>query len=496
MQALLAAALFALLAVGAVVAVLVFWNRSDEPPSSSSPSPTPAVTPQPSELSPSASPSPPPPPASPPPVEEEPAPTEPTAGLPDDEPWPTFGRGRGRIGFARAVELVPPFDEVWSVDGEGLLLFPPVVAYGHVFAATSRGRVMAVDAESGQVLWEVAAGRCIAGSPAAANKVLLVSLMDPAPCKPHDRGAPGYVAALTAATGDEIWRFEAGVIESSPLVVGNRVFVGSWDNSVYAIDVETGEEIWSYETEDRIRGGATFGKGRIYIAGDDDMLYALSARDGELAWSAKADGNFRTTPVISAGRVFIGNADGNVYAFDAEDGEELWTYAAGGPVFGTPAIRQNTVYGGSEAGQLFALNAATGDLRWSFDAASPILGSPTVFAEHVYISTGAKKVHALNAQTGEEVWSFDDGRRASLVADSARVYLSGSRTLYALEPASEDDALDEESMDKPPSGSAVEKPGEEERDSELGAETAEGAGERDDGSTPESDGSEGSGITS
>ena len=425
-KVLLAAALFAALAVGAVAAVLLAWDsRNDDVPATAPPVPLATTPDDPSPADPGTT------------VGD----VAPAAELPDGEAWPTFGQGRGRTGFARDVELAPPFDEVWSVDGESLLRFPPVVAYGHVFAATSLGRVMALDAESGDVLWESETDRCTAASPAVMGKVVFVSLMDPTPCDRHERRAPGYLVAFDAATGDELWRFEAGVIESSPLVVGKRVFVGSWDNNVYALDLETGDQLWSYETEDRIRGGAAFRQNRVYISGDDDTLYALAARNGQLIWAAQGGDNFRTTPAINSGRVYIGNADGNVYAFGADEGETLWTYATGGPVFGTPAIWEDTVYVGSATGRLYALDAATGGVNWSFDAASPIAGSPTVVAGHVYVSTQAKKTFALDALTGTEVWSFDDGRRSSLVADDSRVYLSGSRILYALEPTLEEAGL-------------------------------------------------------
>ena len=42
---------------------------------------------------------------------------------------------------------------------------------------------------------------------------------------------------MDARTGKELWRFDAGVVESSPLLVDGRLYFGSWDRHLYALDV-------------------------------------------------------------------------------------------------------------------------------------------------------------------------------------------------------------------------------------------------------------------
>ena len=438
LKVVLATALFLALAIGAIAAVLLAWDtRGDD---QAAPPPSGEVIPEDEVMFDGEAAS------DGTPLADAP---DPIVELPDDEPWPMFGSGRGRTNLARQVGLIPPFDEVWSIEAGSSLRFPPVAAYGRLFVATAAGRILALDPVTGETLWEVDAERCTASSPAAAGKVVYVALMDPLPCGRHDRQAPGFVLALDAATGEELWRFEAGLVESSPLVANSQVYVGTWDNAVYAIDAESGEEAWSFETNARVRGGVAFRQNTIFVASTDNNVYALNARNGQLRWTAETQDGFRTTPSVSQGRVFVGNTDGSVYAIDAEAGTIVWTYPTGGPVLGTPAVAAETVYASSQDGTLYAIDADGGGLRWSFAAGSPLPASAMVMAGYVYISTQDGRTLGLDAESGSEIWSFDDGRRSSPITDGQQLYLAGANVLYALEAARASDEAEPDANGDP-----------------------------------------------
>ena len=73
---------------------------------------------------------------------------------------------------------------------------------------------------------------------------------------PMHRGHPGLLGVATGSLADRFevaWFFETGgAILSSPVVTGGLVYFGSSDQSVYAVDLRTGEKKWSYETEDMV----------------------------------------------------------------------------------------------------------------------------------------------------------------------------------------------------------------------------------------------------
>ncbi len=367
-------------------------------------------------------------------VEEVPEETTPLEEVRTDEPWPLFGRTATRASLAADVALGPPLREAWRLEGDKRLRVSPVVAYGRLYAVSEHGLVLALDVESGTVEWEHDLGRCVEGSPAVSDQIVYVSLMDPAPCRRHAQRAAGFVVALDATSGEELWRFEAGLVESAPLVAGGRVFVGSWDGSVYALDAGTGQEIWSKTTEERIRGGVAVRQGTVYVGSFDESLYAYSARDGELLWVAPATGDFFSTPVAVRGQVLAGTTDNSLYSFDAETGAQRWVLNTGGVVYGSPAIWQETAYATSFDGTIYAVDLETGSIRWRYAAGASITGSASVIGGVVYVSTIDRRTVALDGETGRELWTFADGRRSQMITDGDRLYLAGDRIVYGLEP--------------------------------------------------------------
>lgn len=367
-------------------------------------------------------------------VEEPPEETVPLEDVRTDEPWPLFGRTATRASLAADIELPPPLREAWRVEMDKRLRSTPVVAYGRVYVAQEHGNVLALDVETGTVQWETDLGRCVESSPAVSDQIVYVSLMDPAPCRRHARRASGFVVALDATTGEELWRAEAGLVESAPLVAGGRVFVGSWDGSVYALDAGTGQEIWSSATDERIRGGVAVRQGTVYVGSFDDNLYAYSARDGELLWIAPGTGNFFSTPVAVRGQVLAGTTGNSLHSFDAETGDQQWEVPTGGVVYGSPAIWQETAYATSFDGSVYAVDLGSGTVRWRYSAGAAIRSSASVIGGIVYVSTIDRRTVALDGETGEALWEFEDGRRAQMITDGDLLYLAGDRTLYGLEP--------------------------------------------------------------
>jgi outer membrane protein assembly factor BamB len=350
-------------------------------------------------------------------------------------PWPTYGYDDARTRFAREFRHRPPFRRLWRVRGGSLLEFPPVIGYGRLYVGTNEGRFFAIDAESGRVVWKKDFGRCTAASPAVGDGVVYQPLMDPSPCREHDQDAPGFIVAMNARTGRELWRFRAGVIESPPLLRDGILYFGSWDRKFYALDTRTRRVKWSFETGDKVKGGAAYANGTIFFASYDDKVYALDARTGEERWAAGGNGNFYATPAVAYGRVFVGNTDGRVYAFGAKSGNLLWARSTGDYVYSSAAVWNKTVYVGSYDGSFYALDAATGDVRWSFDAGGAISGASTVLAGNVYFSTLERRTFALDARTGQKRWQFRDGKYTPVVADEERVYLTGYSRIYGLAPA-------------------------------------------------------------
>jgi outer membrane protein assembly factor BamB len=370
-------------------------------------------------------------------VSTHPAPTQ----QPSNFSWPVYGFDLARTHAAPPLGLRPPFRKLWTMRGDwSLIEFPPVLDRGRLFLGTNHGLVLAVEAATGRVVWKRQFAGCVAASPAVGNGVVYVGFMNPPPCRGT---APSFLAALDAHTGRTLWRFRSGVVESPPLLAGGRVYFGSWDHRVYAVDAGTGRLDWSFATDDRVKGGVAFAGGRIFVASYDGRLYALDASTGKLRWATGGLGSLYATPSVAHGRVFVGSTDGRVYALAAGSGRELWSTATGSFVYSPAALAGGGAYVGSYDHRLYALSQATGRVRWTFDAGAPISGAPTVLDGLVYFSTcgscstyeqnpRARRTFALDTRTGRLVWRFPDGEYSPVIADRERVYLTGFTTLYGL----------------------------------------------------------------
>ena len=78
-----------------------------------------------------------------------------------------------------------------------------------------------------------------------------------------------------------LWSFDTGdSIESSPVVVGNRVYFGSENGYVYCLDASSGNEIWNFTTNNEVDSTPAVVDGVVYVGSSDRKLYAIDANTG------------------------------------------------------------------------------------------------------------------------------------------------------------------------------------------------------------------------
>ena len=90
-----------------------------------------------------------------------------------------------------------------------------------------------------------------------------------------------------ATAGVKLWEFETGGrVRSSPAIGPNgTVYVGSNDNSLYAINGKSGVKLWEFETGDRVRSSPAIGSdGTLYVGSSDNKLYAINGKSGVKLW--------------------------------------------------------------------------------------------------------------------------------------------------------------------------------------------------------------------
>ena len=105
----------------------------------------------------------------------------------------------------------------------------------------------------------------------------------------HDNGRTGYVKTSISSKINNAWRNKLADKLSQPVVAGGRLFVSAIDeHTVYALDADTGEELWHFTAGGRIDSPPTIYKGMALFGCADGHIYAVRANDGKLIWRYQA----------------------------------------------------------------------------------------------------------------------------------------------------------------------------------------------------------------
>ena len=243
--------------------------------------------------------------------------------------------------------------------------------------------------------------------------------------------------AATVTAGDELWEFATGgVIFASAAVSGSRVYIGSHDFKIYAIDVQSGEMLWEYQTGAAIFSSPAVSGGKVYVGSDDTKLYALDAVTGMKLWEFQTGHVIRSSPAVSGGKVYVSSYDGKVYCLDAQTGEKLWEYNTFVAIQASPAVSNGKVYFGADDGKVYSLDAQTGFKLWEYQTPGAIHSSPALSGGKVYVGSHDTKLYCLDAETGENLWEYQTGAviySSPGVSDGSVYVGSHDAKLYSLD---------------------------------------------------------------
>ena len=382
-------------------------------------------------------------------VTTEEAETKPPPKPEDPTPWPMYSYDIERT-HVSPFSHRPPYRRLWKIDAHDTVEFPTSVGHKNVYVAQQKGLFFALNSKNGRVRWRKDTNRCAAASPTLGKRLVYQAYMDFVPCPQARPGANGFLIAWDAKTGRTRWKWNNAPVESSPLLVRNRLYVGTWDRGIYSLNAKTGKQIWRFGADEEVNTSPAFWKGTIYVASDAGTVFALDAKTGRVKWRASdAREFFYATPTIAYGRVFIGSTDGTMYVYGAKSGKLLWAKPLGSYIYGAAGVWQRKVYVGTYDGFLYALDAATGDVKWKIDTPGAVHAAPTIMRGLVYyaicsscgseaqraVDSGRDATIAVRASDGKQVWRFRDGKYANpVVADTKRIYITGQSHVYALKP--------------------------------------------------------------
>jgi len=336
---------------------------------------------------------------------------DPQLSLSGDDQWTTYGHDGGHTGHNPGASAVgDTAASVWESGVEGIYtLREPAVADGRLFVG-SRQTMWAFDADTGERSWETRLGGMTHHfAPTYRDGTLYVVAKEGAGV---DNGAPGYVAALNASTGDPVWSTEVPAT-STVAHDGSRLYVaGKADGAGYvrALDPESGDRGWRFDVPDADRSSVTgtpaHVDGTVYVTAtlraDDGAasgrLYALDPADGgRVEWSAGTPGALEVAPVVTGDRAFAAARDGTVHAFTL-DGDTAWTADTGATIYSRPTYADGRLFVVT-TGDVVALDGPGGEAAWRAASERTQMTGATVAGDTLYV--GGEPLFALDTATGD-----------------------------------------------------------------------------------------------
>lgn len=402
--------------------------------------------------------------------------------------WPTFrgnpertGAGHRQSGPARQPHIA------WTYDprpGKGRLMFhsTPVVSDGYLFIGALRelqtvtkGYLYCLRAKSDlersygstefreteRLLWRFSAGdsaKPVFSSPAIIQGKLYFG-------EGYHQDRQCRLFCIDPLNPKEpVWsRLTSSHVESSPAVVGAKIFVGAGDDGVYCFDAsklsadkegQSGPEVVWHVENIHIDAAPLVAEGRVFVGsvvGDihaELAALAIDADKGNVLWRVPTALPVPGSPAIAGDRVFFGlgngkmdhDADqpaGGILCLKAADGAKVWEFAAKGSVLNAAAVAGEHVICTSRDGHCYSLAQRNGEVHWKRDLKSPISAAPLVAGEFVYVVAVSGEVSCLKLVDGEVVWQLvvpspDNDAFASPTAWEGQLYVAAGGKVYCL----------------------------------------------------------------
>lgn len=302
------------------------------------------------------------------------------------------------------TELLPATDEEGQATGGGL-------AYddGVLYISSGFGVLTALDASSGGQIWRQELDATGSGQPrVSGGLVYLVAgddtgwavntkdgriawQIEAAPSAANVLGAPAPVVANDLAvfafgSGDLVATFRRGGLRrwsasvagqrtgrtlsrisdvtGAPVVAGNRLYAGNNSGRTVAIDLGSGERLWT--AREGAAGPAWPAGGSLFQVSDLNQLLRLDAATGEVIWAVDLPGYLKDKPgkrgrihvhhgpVLAGGQVVLASNDGKLRFFSPQDGSLRRTVEVPGGATTAPVVAGQTLYVVSSKGELLA----------------------------------------------------------------------------------------------------------------------------------------------
>jgi outer membrane protein assembly factor BamB len=251
---------------------------------------------------------------------------------------------------------------------------------------------------------------------------------------PLFRGNPEQTGVSATKLPDklrEVWKFKAkDGIEGTAAIAGGKVFIGSFDKNLYALDLKTGEVKWKYAAGP-IKAPPGVRDGVVYVGDEDGGFHAVDADTGKLKWKFDAGSEVTSGTGFAGTDVLFGTSGETLFCL-TKDGKKKWEFKVeGGPVHATPAVVGTTTFVAGCDSALHVIDTKTGKEVRSIELAGQVGSTGALAGDVMYVGTMTNEVQAIDWKAGKVLWTYRAERRQqpfqASVALTDTLVLGGSK---------------------------------------------------------------------
>jgi len=207
-----------------------------------------------------------------------------------------------------------------------------------------------------------------------------------------------------------VWTFKCeDEVRGTPLVYQGALYVGCYDNNLYALNAADGKFQWKYPTEGGIVSRPAAYENNLFFGSEDKRLHVISARTGKMVWTYYTKGAVHSSPRIAEGHIFIGSDDHDLHAVNVNTGRGVWQFTSADQIRSTPFVANELVYFGCESGDFYAVDFR-GTMKWRYQAKRAVTSSPVAAGQAIFFASLDSTLYCLDARNGWAIWRFRLGK--------------------------------------------------------------------------------------
>ena len=318
----------------------------------------------------------------------------------------------------------------------------PTVVGDVIYVGACSGVFSAIDRSNGTPLWlyDIAAdgdAREFHGNPVATKDRVFI---------PTDGGQVGHIYAFDLVTGDVAWKYahrgkDNSGFTSDVLLDGDRIIGVTVDERIVSLNAASGAELWSFPIDARRRRvgmSAALANGRIFFGSSNGAVYAIDSQTGKQLWKTQLDAPASTAVAVSRNAIVVGTQGKKLYRLSESDGRVLSTMELDVVPEDTLATSSRGVYVMSEK-EVILVDPGVKHVLWHADSKSKWT-SPRPRLWHGLVIVGDRDgtVYALDEVTGNVIWSqaVHDKPIRGIGSDESTLYVGTiDGRVIALRPA-------------------------------------------------------------